>query len=69
MKLLIASLVIAPLLTITLHAQEPDPDNGGNGPPVGAPIDGGAMLLILAGALAGAKKLYTLTHDKPRKNK
>jgi hypothetical protein len=62
--MLLAILLVSPVLLNELQAQIPDPNNGGNGPPVGAPLDGGAALLLAAGAIAGGKKLY----EKRKKN-
>ena len=51
-------LLMSPVLIKKACAQVPDPNNGGNGPPIGAPIDGGASLLLAAGAALGCKKIY-----------
>ena len=65
--LLVASLVMSPVLLNKLCAQVPDPGNGGNGPPVGAPIDGGSLLLLIAGAAAGSKKIHGAMRAKKLK--
>ncbi|MEI6765544.1 MAG: hypothetical protein WCM76_07870 [Bacteroidota bacterium] len=55
--IIVTVLLSIPVLIQTASAQIPDPNNGGNGPPVGAPIDGGATLLLAAGAVLGCKKI------------
>jgi hypothetical protein len=44
---------------MNLYAPPGDPGGGpgGGDPPVGAPIDGGAVVLLIAGAAYGARKL------------
>ncbi len=47
--------------TISTFAQGPGDPGGGPGggdPPVGAPLDGGALALLIAGAAYGIKSLY-----------
>ena len=50
-----------------LYAPPGDPGGGpgGGDPPVGVPIDGGAVVLLIAGAAYGAKKLK----QKKQRNK
>lgn len=44
---------------LNLYAPPGEPGGGpvGDDPPVGAPIDGGAVVLLIAGAAYGVKKL------------
>jgi hypothetical protein len=53
----------------SLYADSPDPppvpDHGKNGSdPVGAPIDGGACILLLMGSGYAAWKLYSIKKEK-----
>ena len=65
MKKLIYPLLIATFvsLTVVVSADPPppppgNPSTGGGGAPVGAPIDGGLIVLIALGAVYSAIKLY-----------
>jgi hypothetical protein len=53
-------LIITAITVISLQAvaQIPDPNSGGTGPPVGAPIDFGALAILAAGAAYGSRKLF-----------
>lgn len=53
--LLMLVFVIASGISIICQAQPGDP------PPPEIPIDGGISLLIIAGALLGAKKIYDIS--------
>jgi hypothetical protein len=57
-------LLMSPMVINKISAQIPDPNNGGNGPPVGAPIDGGALLILALGAFVGSKKIYQVGKKK-----
>ncbi len=62
--------ILAALLffgVFNLYAPPGDPGGGpgGGDPPVGVPIDGGAVVLLIAGAAYGAKKIK----EKRQKNK
>jgi hypothetical protein len=50
--------MIAIFGVLNLYAPPADPGGGpvGDDPPVGAPIDGGAVALLIAGAAYGVKK-------------
>ena len=51
-------LIAAAILSITsVSGQIPDPGNGGTGAPVGAPLDMGALLLLIAGSIFGTRHL------------
>jgi hypothetical protein len=68
MKKLIAFLAVLLFFGVfNLYAPPGDPGGGpgGGDPPVGVPIDGGAVVLLIAGAAYGAKKLK----DKRQKSK
>ncbi|MEI6766923.1 MAG: hypothetical protein WCM76_14935 [Bacteroidota bacterium] len=60
-------LLISPVVINKISAQIPDPNQGGNGPPVGAPLDGGAMLVLALGAIVGSKKIYQVSKKKVSK--
>lgn len=47
-------------------AQPPDP--GDNNPDPDAPIDGGVSLVLAAGAVAGARKLYKNRQESKTEN-
>jgi len=59
--ILFCFMAYAPLVLADTPAPPP-PGGGhgqsGNGPPVGAPIDGGLGILIAMGAIYGGKRLY-----------
>lgn len=61
---LMAFLLISPVMINKICAQIPDPNGGGNGPPVGAPLDAGALLILAAGAAIGSKKIYAVRKKK-----
>ena len=76
MKKILKSLAFLFLLTFCfcttnrLMADPPAPPppgehgSGNNGPPVGAPIDGGLGILLAMGGAYGARKLYKSRKDK-----
>lgn len=64
MKKLLLFFAITMLFSLTMLADPPSPPGGGStgnsgtqGPPVGAPFDGGLGLLLALGAAYGCKKL------------
>ena len=60
---IIISFLIIPAVSSFADAPDappaPDPGGTGGGTPVGGPIDGGMTILLVLGAVYGAKKIYT----------
>jgi hypothetical protein len=59
-KIAVVAFILIATTTLSTYAQGPgDPGGGPSGdPPVGAPLDGGALALLIAGAAYGIKSLY-----------
>lgn len=54
---LLAALLFFGVLNLYAPPGDPGGDPGAGDPPVGAPVDGGAVVLLIAGAAYGVKKL------------
>ncbi len=60
-KIAVVAFVLIATATLSTYAQGPGGPGGGPGggdPPVGAPLDGGALALLIAGAAYGIKSLH-----------
>ncbi len=69
---LLAALLFFGVLNLYAPPGDPGGDPGVGDPPVGAPVDGGAVVLLIAGAAYGAKKLkgkyFTEKDDNEKDN-
>ncbi|PLX09029.1 MAG: hypothetical protein C0596_04315 [Marinilabiliales bacterium] len=59
---LLSALIVFGVFNLYAPPGDPGGDPGAGDPPVGAPIDGGAVVLLIAGAAYGIKKLRDKTH-------
>ena len=65
--IILVSLVVVPVLFALADPPGPPPPGGnpsGTGNQVGAPIDGGLLILLMMGAAYGTRKIYNLRKEE-----